>query len=241
MGVLCRGGKLLRDNGLTYENCSIALLEVRRQPPQVYDRGVKPAFPGDVAAFILAGGKSSRMGTDKALLNFNGRTLLSRALDLAHAITDEVRIVGSREKFVAFAPVVEDVFPGQGPLGGIHAALRSSTRELNLMLAVDAPFLSPELLQYLIGEALHASEASVVVPSCNGHRQPLCAVYRREFADAAEDALLVGKNRIDVLFDVVKTRVIEEEELKRVGFVPDLFCNLNTPENVEVKQDRLRA
>ncbi|MFZ1007562.1 MAG: molybdenum cofactor guanylyltransferase [Candidatus Sulfotelmatobacter sp.] len=199
---------------------------------------MEPAFPGDVTAFILAGGKSSRMGADKAFLEFDGRTLLERTLELARSVTGDVRIVGAREKFTPFAPVVEDVFTGQGPLGGIHSALRSSTSDLNLMLAVDAPFVSCALLQYLIREAHHAPEAIVVVPCCNAHRQPLCAIYRREFADAAERALIAGKNRIDVLFDVVKSRVIEEEELERAGFSATLFCNLNTPEDLEEKRKR---
>jgi molybdopterin-guanine dinucleotide biosynthesis protein A len=192
----------------------------------------------DVTAFILAGGKSTRMGVDKAFLDFDGRTLLARALDLARSVTAEVRIVGSREKFAPFAPVVEDIFPAHGPLGGIHAALRSSHANLNLMLAVDAPFVSRTLLQYLLGEAHHMPEATVVVPCCNGHRQPLCAVYQREFAEAAEKALLAGKNRIDVLFDMVKSRVIGEEELERAGFSAALFCNLNTPADVAEKRKR---
>jgi len=123
-------------------------------------------------------------------------------------------------------------------LGGIHAALRSSTSDLNLMLAVDAPFVSRTLLQYLIREAHHAPDATVVVPRCNGHRQPLCAVYRRGFADAAEKALIAGKNRIDVLFNTVKSRVIKEDELERAGFSSALFCNLNTPEDLEEKRKR---
>lgn len=204
----------------------------------MYDRGVEPAFSEDVTAFILAGGKSSRMGADKAFLEFDDRTLLDRTLELARSVTLNVRIVGDGEKFAPFAPVVEDVFAGQGPLGGIHAALRSSNSDLNLMLAVDAPFVSRALLQYLIREARHAPDATVVVPCCNGHRQPLCAIYRREFSDSAEKALIAGKNRIDVLFDVVKSRVIEEEELERAGFLAALFCNLNTPEDIAEKRKR---
>ena len=204
----------------------------------MYDRGVEPAFPGDVTAFILAGGKSSRMGVDKAFLEFDGRTLLARALELARSVAVDVHIVGSRKKFAAFAPVVEDVFPGHGPLGGIHAALRSSTVCLNLMLAVDAPFISSALLEYLIRKSRDAADATVVVPCCNGHRQPLCAIYRPEFAEVAEGALIAGRNRIDVLFDVVKSRVIEEEELERAGFSADLFCNLNTPGDVEEKRKK---
>jgi molybdopterin-guanine dinucleotide biosynthesis protein A len=186
----------------------------------------------DVTAFILAGGKSTRMGADKAFVEYGGRTLLARSLDLARSVTSEVRIVGSAEKFALFAPVVEDVFCNCGPLGGIHAALRASVTELNLILAVDMPFVSWAFLQYLISQAGNAPEAAVVVPRGAGNWQPLCAIYRRDFAGVAEDALRAGQNRIDPLFNVVRTRVISEDELEGAGFSTALFRNLNTPQEL---------
>src|SRR5258708_8077782 len=110
-------------------------------------------FP-DVTVFILAGGKSTRMGTDKAFLEYQGRTLLARALDLARSVAFEVRIVGSQEKVAAFAPVVEDVFPDSGPRGGIHAALLAPVPELNLMLPLHPPPISTPLHHYHIRLAL---------------------------------------------------------------------------------------
>jgi molybdopterin-guanine dinucleotide biosynthesis protein A len=196
------------------------------------------ASAGDVTVFILAGGKSTRMSVDKAFVDYDSRTLLARALDLARSVTPDVRIVGSQEKFAPFAPVVEDVFRDCGPLGGIHAALRASLTELNVMLAVDTPFVSWAFLQYLITQARGAPEATVVVPRVDGGWQPLCAIYRREFAGAAENVLRTGRNRIDLLFDVVRTRVIEEEELEREGFSPAIFRNLNTPEELEAEKRR---
>ena len=202
----------------------------------MYDRGMENASARDVTAFILAGGKSTRMGVDKAFVDYEGRTLLARALDLARSVTSDVRIVGSREKFAPFAPVVEDVFRDCGPLGGIHAALRASATEFNVMLAVDTPFVSWAFLQYLISQTRAAHEATVVVPRGDGGWQPLCAVYRREFAVAAEGALLAGRNRIDPLFDVVRTRVIEEQELEDAGFSQAIFRNLNTREELEAQK-----
>jgi molybdenum cofactor guanylyltransferase len=199
----------------------------------VYYRGMGDVAAVDVTGFILAGGKSTRMGTDKAFIEFEGRSLLERALGLARSVTPDVRIVGAREKFAPFAPVVEDIFRERGPLGGIHAALLGSQTELNFMLAVDMPFVSVTFLQYLIREARTAAEATVIVPRSDGRRQPLCAVYRRRFADAAEPALLAGRNRIDSLFDTVETRVIGEEELDCAGFSSAIFRNLNTPEQLE--------
>ena len=205
---------------------------------KVYDRGMGDASGRDVTAFILAGGKSTRMGTDKAFVDYEGRTLLARALDLARSITPDVRIVGSPEEFAPFAPVVEDIFRDCGPLSGIHAALRSSPSELNVMLALDTPFVSWAFLQYLISQAQSAPEAVLVVPRDSEGWQPLCAVYRREFAEAAERALLAGRNRIDLLFDAVRTRVIEKEELEGAGFSRSIFRNLNTPEELEAEKRR---
>jgi molybdenum cofactor guanylyltransferase len=190
----------------------------------------------DVAAFVLAGGKSTRMGADKALVILDGRTLLARALELARTISDNVRIVGSAEKFAAFAPVVQDVFRECGPLGGIHAALRASAAELNLMLAVDVPFVRPALLQYLVTRA-RSSDAIATVPRAGGGWQPLCAVYRREFGEGAEKALRAGRYRIDALFAGVDVQEIGEEELGRAGFSAGMFCNLNTKEELEAARD----
>lgn len=117
----------------------------------------------DLTVFILAGGKSTRMGADKAFVTLDGRTLLARALELARSLTPDVRIVGDPAKFAAFAPVVEDIFRECGPLGGIHAALRASQTELNLILAVDVPFVSAALLQYLIARARNSGNATVTV------------------------------------------------------------------------------
>jgi molybdopterin-guanine dinucleotide biosynthesis protein A len=196
----------------------------------VYHRRMDGASP-DLAAFILAGGKSTRMGADKAFVVLDGRTLLARALDVALAVTGDVRIVGDAAMFAGFGPVVEDVFRGCGPLGGIHAALRASAAELNLMLAVDVPFVSAGLLQFLIARARRSG--AVVTVARVGGWQPLCAVYRQEFAEVAERALREGRYRIDALFEVVQTLVISEEELSAAGFAAGMFRNLNTREEVE--------
>jgi len=190
----------------------------------------------EVSAFVLAGGKSTRMGTDKAFVLLDGRTLLARMLDVARSLTAEVAIVGDPSKFAAFAPVIEDVFPGCGPLGGIHAALRASKTELNVILAVDIPFISTALADYVLSRA-RSSDATVTLPRAAGGLQPLCAVYRRGFANLAEAALLTGKNKIDALFDETSTLVISDQEIKRAGFSSIDFRNLNTPQDLTSARD----
>jgi molybdopterin-guanine dinucleotide biosynthesis protein A len=203
-----------------------------KAPDDMYDRRVNDGTEFGVTAFILAGGKSSRMGSDKAFLRFGEETLLSQALKVVGAVAEAVRIVGDTKKFAGFGNVVEDVYRERGPLGGIHAALSSSATKWNLMLAVDLPFVGPEFLRYLLLRA-RESDATVTVPRAGGGLQPLCAVYQGRFAEVAEQSLRDGENKIDRLFEKAKTRVIEEDELVQAGFSVEMFRNLNTPEELE--------
>jgi molybdopterin-guanine dinucleotide biosynthesis protein A len=179
------------------------------------------------------------MGADKAFLAFGKGTLLERALELARGVAEDVRIVGRHDKFRTFAPVVEDKFPGRGPLGGIHAALSSTDSEFNLILAVDLPFLEGNFLEFLVAQARAAVKAIVTVPQAAGGLQPLCAVYRRSFAPLAEEALAAGRNKIDTLFAPIAIRIIEETELARFAFAATMFDNLNT--RAEWERARLRV
>jgi molybdopterin-guanine dinucleotide biosynthesis protein A len=205
------------------------------------------------AGFVLAGGRSSRMGTDKAFLEFKGQTLLDHALKTMADVCDPVAIVGDPAKFAKHEPekheseksgsdryespkhrtVIADIFPGCGPLAGIHAALKHSTADLNLMLAVDLPFVSAALLTFLFeaAEDDNATDAIVTVPRAGKGLQPLCAIYRRAFCTTAEQALLAGNYKIDGTFSGLSVRVLETSELASAGFSEQSFFNLNTPQD----------
>jgi molybdopterin-guanine dinucleotide biosynthesis protein A len=182
--------------------------------------------------FVLAGGKSIRMGSDKAFLEFEGRTLLDRALAVMTPVCNPVKIVGDPVRFAKYESemVIADTFPGCGPLGGIHAALTHSSWELNLMLAVDMPFVSSELLSFLFATA-EDNAAAVNVPRINDGLQPLCAIYRRDFASVAANALRAGRYKINALFAAVSTNVIDETALVSAGFSARSFFNMNTPQD----------
>lgn len=169
-----------------------------------------------------------------------GRTLLAHALELAHAATGSAWIVGRAEKFAGFGPVIEDLYPGRGPLAGIHAALARTRTELNLVIAVDMPFLRPDFLKYLVARA-GENAALVVVPMVGGGLQPLCAVYRRAFAEVAERSLAAGENKIGRSFAEVQTVVLEPAELEGNGFGEDMFRNLNTEKDWQEAKQELSA
>jgi molybdopterin-guanine dinucleotide biosynthesis protein A len=204
------------------------------------------------------------MGTDKAFLVFAGQTLLERALAVLAAVCDTVTIVGDPAKFAEYGAVkhktencagpkydaskpdtseydtskdgslVADIFLGCGPLAGIHTALAHSTADLNLMLAVDMPFVSKELLAFLFAAA-EVSSALISVPRTSRGLQPLCAVYRREFLTIAEQRLQAGRYKIEAAFAGVSIHEIDASELAAAGFTERSFFNLNTP------SDRLAA
>ena len=175
------------------------------------------------------------MGQDKALLTLDGRTLLEHATKLARTVTDAVFVVGPVDRFGTAA--IEDLYPGQGPLAGIHAALHATKTECNLVLSVDTPFLAAGFLRFLVDEAARCS-TTVTVPYVSERYQPLCAVYRREFLGLADAALRAGRNKIDPLFCHTTVRRIEEPEIIGLAFAPRMFDNLNTPEDFARAQNR---
>ncbi len=194
-----------------------------------------PRYP--VTGFVLAGGKSSRMGADKAELSLDGRTLLEHAFGAVRSVCGEALIIGSRARYGSFGPGYEDIYPDCGPLSGVHSALTYSQTEWNLIIAVDTPFLKPELLRYLIERASSVSD-TVVAPKIGGIVQPLCAVYSRKFLSIAQTALEAGKYKLEPLFPRDSTLVVQEEQLKQFAFIAEMFENLNTPEDLERARKR---
>jgi len=181
------------------------------------------------------------MGADKALLAFGSGTLLQHALDTVKALSSRPVIVGPQDRYAPYGSVVEDIFPGCGPLGGIHAALCSTQTDLNLVLSVDMPLMTTDFLRWLLRAAADSNEL-VIVPESEGRPQPLCAVYRRDVLPALERELKAGNFKVDRMFSLVKTRRISETELCAAGFTPAIFCNVNTPADYEAAaRERLRV
>jgi molybdopterin-guanine dinucleotide biosynthesis protein A len=192
----------------------------------------------DVAAFVLAGGKSSRMGVDKAFLPFGDRDFLQLALsNVATVSSFPPTIVGSDERYAAYGSVVGDKVRDCGPLGGIHAALSATKSERNLILSVDMPLMQAAFLGWLVALAAQGSEL-ISVPHVGGRTQPLCAVYHRSVLPEIETLLLSGRRRVDFLLSAVRTRMVTDSEIVAAGFSPEIFQNVNTREEYEALLER---
>jgi len=140
------------------------------------------------AGFVLAGGRSSRMGRDKALLPWQGSTLLESAARKVQQSAGSATIIGNPELHGHLGyPVVSDRIPGLGPLGGIHTVLSITPADWNLVVACDMPYLTVELLNALLAQI--GTHEAIVPRDSDGRWEPLCAVYHRRLAAAVEAAL----------------------------------------------------
>lgn len=183
-------------------------------------------------AFVLAGGQSTRMGRDKALLEWAGKPLVAHALEKLRAIGYAPRIVGTRPDLAAFAPVIPDAYPHAGPLGGIASSLAVTDSEQNLFLPVDLPVLPLTFLLWLVRRA-ETTQALATVPRLQGLPQPLCAVYSRALLPHLQAALAEGDAK--VMRAVERAGVIDSFDVESIAAAESWFSphrwfdNLNTP------------
>jgi molybdopterin-guanine dinucleotide biosynthesis protein A len=192
-----------------------------------------------VNGFILAGGRSTRMGQDKALLHYAGRPLVEHAVKLLHAAGLVPHIVGVRPDLAAYAPVVEDLHPDCGPLGGMEAALLVSTSERSVFVPVDVPLLPPAFLQYLVERAVFTG-AIATLPTLAGRFHPLCAVYHRDLLSGITGALQAGDYKVMHIIENLPNVDFFRVECVAAArndwpVQPPLhlwFQNLNTPEDM---------
>jgi molybdopterin-guanine dinucleotide biosynthesis protein A len=197
---------------------------------------------------ILAGGRSRRMGQDKALLTVGGRTLLEHVVERVAPVATEVFVVATgRPEYRRFGlPVVDDLLPERGSLGGIYTALLTARNEHCLVVACDMPLLSSPLLSFL---ASLERDYDALVPRIAGGRggqrgaatlETLHAIYARRAAPVLERRLRSGQLKVADALDGLRLRTVDETELRR--YDPELrsFRNVNTPSDLD-RLDQLLA
>jgi len=199
----------------------------------------------DAAGFVLAGGKSGRMGSDKALVQLGGRPLVAHALDILRLAGVPGAICGSASPIGEDATVIQDTEPGRGPLGGVCAALQFTTARHAVFLSVDSPFIPASLILYLLDHA-RITGAAVTLPSVAGHAQTFPAVVVRAVLGRLKFALDSGVGGCFAAFQKAAKEsgsgfsVLPVESLVQPGQVahPDhlppafWFLNLNTRDDL---------
>ncbi|MDU4695076.1 MAG: molybdenum cofactor guanylyltransferase [Paenibacillus sp.] len=223
----------------------------------------------NTTAIILAGGRSSRMGSDKALLELGGLTVLERLIRELEPVASRIVIAaGNKEAYDRFGfEVVTDRFPGDGPLAGLHAGLESSATCWSLAVACDTPFANSGLFRALLERAEAAEEAAAraadaagaaggkadapggfaaaeaILARTQGRAHPLLAAYRRSVLPGLEARLRAGRLKMTAWTETLRTEYIEGEALEIASGLPLEWCafNMNKPEDYEQARIRLES
>lgn len=194
----------------------------------------------NMTGILLAGGRSSRMGTDKALLSMNGETVIERVIRMMAPAASSIIVSANDDKKYAFLgkKVVHDRYPGQGPLSGLDAGLHAAATPWSVVAACDMPFVTEELFRFLARKAEEAAAAlddgggfQAIVPVSGGRIQPLLAAYHRSVLPSLELCLSSGRLRLTGWLDQLKVCYVSEEELiQELGPGADkAFYNMNEP------------
>ncbi|WP_041580804.1 molybdenum cofactor guanylyltransferase [Bacillus sp. 1NLA3E] len=183
---------------------------------------------------ILSGGKSSRMGTNKAFLKINQKPNIERVKNELEKLVDDIILVSNDPEEYQFLNIktVTDDFPGKGPLAGIHAGLKASSSQANLVVACDMPFVSAKLGSILLNQA---SDYDAVIPVINGRQQMLFAVYQKGILEEIEKCIEGNNLSIKHVLDSFNVCYLTEEELHDYssGSLNRIFFNMNSPEEYE--------
>jgi molybdopterin-guanine dinucleotide biosynthesis protein A len=199
-----------------------------------------------VEAFILVGGQSSRMGSDKSKLVLGHQTAVEHIRTALCSLTSRIKVVGARNR-APYADLenVPDTHERWGALGGIHAALNACQSEWAMIVACDLPLVSSDLFARLwqIASSPASENCDAVVPVQPDERpQPLCALYRRPSCLATAGQLIAtGEHKPRTLLAQVRTHWVTFEELSELAGARDFFLNMNTPDDFQRAQEILAA
>ena len=185
-----------------------------------------------ITGVVQAGGKSTRMGGEpKALIDLGGRRIVERVVAAIAPVVDHVLVVTNTPELYAFLglPMVGDVFPDHGSLGGIYSGLKAAPGDAAFTVACDMPFLRADVARAVIA---HAGEADVVIPRVGDQLETMHALYAKACLPHIEDRLRAGRFKIVGFFDDVRVLEISEDEVRRLADPSVVFMNVNTPDEL---------
>lgn len=183
----------------------------------------------DATGFVTAGGRSSRMGTDKAWLELGGKAMIRRVIAALAQVTSSVAVIANDPAYAGIGlPVFADTNRGIGPLEAIRTALANASTPRVVLAACDLPFVTPELFSFLL--ELEGSHQAVVPLSREELLEPLCGVYSSEALVQVTDLIASGERKVSRLFDRVPARLVTFAEVSHLKGAELFFENVNTPE-----------
>ena len=181
-----------------------------------------------IGGIILAGGKSSRMGEDKAFVEYKGSMLIEYSLQLTKYFCDFIIISANSNNYKGFGyPVVADEFEACGPVGGIYSALKKAESDWNLLISCDTPFVSKALVERLIQ---NIGNYDCIVPAYGDWNEPLVALYNKSALNKIKSSILKKEYKLKFLIKNLQTKYVDVSDL--VNENPNIFKNFNSPNDL---------
>lgn len=187
-----------------------------------------------ITGIVLAGGKSSRMGADKGMVNLNGKKFIDHILSALVPNVNDVIIIANNGNYNNLGyKVYEDIVKDCGPLGGIYTGLTNSTTEINMVVSCDIPFINAGLVKYILH---HSKGAEITVPVNKGNIEPLCAVYTKKMNDEIFELI---KHHELKMHHMLRHFITKEVHITpKLEFYNDkLLLNINTPEELKKEKE----
>ncbi|HEY6331154.1 MAG TPA: molybdenum cofactor guanylyltransferase [Blastocatellia bacterium] len=182
----------------------------------------------NAAGFVIAGGKSSRMGRDKAWLEIDGEPMIRRVIRAMEPVTANISIIANGPEYASLGlPVFADSNVAIGPIEAIRNSLEHCSTDYALLVACDMPFVTSDLLEFLLADP--TGYEAVVPLDQEGNLEPLCAVYSAGVLSAVTAIIKAGQRKPSLIYDLVKTRIVPFSEIEPLPGSALFFRNVNTP------------
>jgi len=182
-----------------------------------------------ITGIILAGGQSTRMGTDKALLQINGKTLLESALEICRPVCGDILISSNNPEHEKFGyKIIPDEIKNCGPLGGIYSCLKKSDTDWNFIISVDSAFVTKDFVEFLISEI---GDSDAIIPIHTNGKEPLIALFRKNCISVIREKIELNDFKMQHLLNELNTKFVEVGAW--IEKYPEIFRNINRPEDLK--------
>jgi molybdopterin-guanine dinucleotide biosynthesis protein A len=181
-----------------------------------------------LSIYILAGGRSSRMGTDKGLIQLGNKKVIEYILETCLKISTDIFIVTSNTNYQQFKfPLIQDQIVDAGPAGGIDTILQHTSAEYNLVISCDMPFVDADSMQYLID---HSTNKLITIPILNQYPEAMFGIYQKKCKDKWREMLNQQHYKMSELIANLNPNFVDGNQMQDKN--PMLFANLNTPKDI---------
>jgi len=195
-------------------------------------------------AIILAGGKSSRFGSDKAMYKLEQKPMLENIVEKLEVFFDNIYIIGNEKQKLKEVnrqiKFLSDIIPDKGPLGGLYTGLSESDSQFNYLQACDMPFICEEYLNFMKSYIKEDSNYDAYIPVKDGYLEPFVGIYNKSIKNDILKLIKKEQLNFDYLFNEINIKKIPEEEIEKVADPKKIFFNINRKEDL-IKYNKFKA